>query len=322
MLLAECGRKLVFNLKTNEQTSMFNDLDADNFCKDILNTIEIAEFCEVVGSTYEDASNELKTAVAEARQTLSLIQKWNLKPNSKILEVGSGIGIASSALAFFGYEVTALEPGGIGFEKNQKASQFISSQIGTTFTCRSEAAERIDFPEDVKFELIFSNNVLEHVTDVESALKNLFQHLSKSGVMIHSCPNYSFPFEPHFGIPLVPVFPRITRAFLGKHKRESGLWKSLNFVTARRVRRYAKHHGFSVAFRKGTMLKSFSRLREDSEFLSRHQTLGKLTNNKILYGLLTRVFRLPILIATPMDFIICHDSQKDSDLVLNWLRER
>jgi 2-polyprenyl-3-methyl-5-hydroxy-6-metoxy-1,4-benzoquinol methylase len=300
---------------------MFTDQDADNFCNGILELINVDLFSEIVGSTHHEAIEELKTAIAEARQTLLLLKAWNLKPNSKILEVGSGIGIASSAMSFFGYEVTALEPGGIGFEKNRKASQFISEQVGTSFVSRSESAEEITFSDDVKFDLIVSNNVLEHVSDVELSLSNLYKYLSETGVMIHSCPNYSFPFEPHFGIPLVPVFPRITRAFLTRNKRESGLWKSLNFVTARRVMRYANHHGFSVAFRKGTMLKSFSRLREDSEFLNRHRTLGKLTKNKILYSLLTRVFRLPILIATPMDFIICHDSQKDSDLVLKWLRE-
>ena len=46
------------------------------------------------------------------------------------------------------------------------------------------------------------------------ALEALDALLSPGGMMIHHCPNYTVPFEPHFGIPLVPGAPERTAALL------------------------------------------------------------------------------------------------------------
>ena len=35
----------------------------------------------------------------------------------------------------------------------------------------------------------------------------------EGGAMIHMCPNYFVPYEPHFGIPLIPFAPRATQRF-------------------------------------------------------------------------------------------------------------
>lgn len=291
----------------------------DEVCSEISAFINFELLADCLGTSAEVASAEFHMALAEARQTLSLLENFELPENGSVLEVGAGMGIASAALSFFGFQVTSLEPGGVGFEVNKLASEHISTTVGTRVTLVSDSAEDVEFSEATKFDLIISNNVLEHVKNVEKSLRNLLGYLSPSGVMVHSCPNYTFPFEPHFGIPLVPFSPRRTSVFLSSRKRNSGVWKSLNFVTARQVRRIFSRSDFSVHFRKGIMLKSIVRLNDDAEFHSRHPVLGRIASNSILLFLLKLIFSLPYWITTPMDFIVVHKPLSQDKRVLEWL---
>ena len=268
----------------------------------------------------EHASVEFQTSLAEARQTLLLMENLELPEDCQILEVGAGMGIASTALSFFGFQVTSLEPGGVGFEQYRLASQHISKTIGTRITLIDEKAEDVKFTDGTVFELIISNNVLEHVENVEATITNLLRYLSPSGMMLHSCPNYTFPFEPHFGIPLIPFIPRFTSFFLPKSIRHSGLWKSLNFVTAFQLRRILRKSHYTVKFREGTLLQSINRLNNDSEFKKRHRILGRIASNSALLSLLNRLVSLPYWIATPMDFVVMHKSRVNEAVISNWLK--
>jgi hypothetical protein len=138
--------------------------------------------------------------------------------------------------------------------------------------------------------------------------------------MIHSCPNYTFPFEPHFGIPLIPLMPRLTRFFLPKSIKASGLWNSLNFISQTQVKRNAHANGMSCLFRTGTMSKSIKRLNQDPQFAERHQTIAGLVKIRFVYALLVRVFSLPPRFATPMDFLVCAPEQSESSNVRTWMK--
>ena len=120
--------------------------------------------------------------------------------------------------------------------------------------------------------------------------------------MIHLCPNYTIPYEPHFGLPLVPLMPSaltLVRPDLKNNK----LWRSLNFVTSGDILRYARECGLVVEFLPGMMLRAFERLRVDSVF--RERQTGIATT---LFAILERVHllsfigRLPYWLATPMLF--------------------
>ena len=291
----------------------------DNVCGEISRLVRFELLANCLGVSDECAEAEFKIALTEARQTLALLENFELPEKCCVLEVGAGMGIASTALSFLGFQVTSLEPGGVGFEVNKSASKHISLTVGTSFTLLAETAEEVRFSDETKFDLIISNNVLEHVQNVEKSLTNLLGYLSPSGAMIHSCPNYTFPFEPHFGSPLVPLKPRITSFFLSSAKRQSGLWKSLNFVTAFQVRRIVSQSSFSVQFRRGTMLKSFNRLKTDSEFAKRHRVLAKTVISPVVFSILSRLVSLPYWIATPMDFIVVGNQYSRDQRVLNWL---
>jgi SAM-dependent methyltransferase len=182
-------------------------------------------------------------------------------------------------------------------------------------------AEDVDFSTLEKFDLVVSNNVLEHISDVERALTNLNNAVSRHGIMIHSCANYSFPFEPHFGIPLLPGVPNLTSRILPKSITQTGLWKSLNFIKLAQVKRNVRRNGMACVFRSGTMSKSVRRLQIDEKFAERHRFISWIVSIPILFKFLILTTSLPKRIATPMDFLICFPDSVGSSNVTRWKSE-
>ena len=298
-----------------------DDLIADVHTK-MIQSIDIANVIDTLEMSEEELRPMYLAAVEESRQTLSLLVDIQLERGSRVLEVGAGFGLASICLAMMGFDVCALEPGGLGFEQNRSASMAFASSCAVQINHVAASAEIADFGNLGKFDLVVSNNVLEHIPDVDKALTNLNNAINPGGVMIHSCPNYTFPFEPHFGIPLLPFMPRLTRFLLPKSVGTSGLWNSLNFITQSQVKKNAQANNMSCVFKPGTMSKSIERLNRDPQFAERHQAIARIVKLRVVYVLLVRLFSLPPRFATPMDFLLCAPEQSESSNVRTWMRSR
>jgi 2-polyprenyl-3-methyl-5-hydroxy-6-metoxy-1,4-benzoquinol methylase len=195
----------------------------------------------------------LKTLQLEARFGLNLILS-QLSHDKRILEVGAGIGLLAGYLNSCGYQITALEPGLGGFGVSAALSTAVSTRPEFSSLHRLDLpAEKLDADLQGGFDFIYSINVLEHIPDLENAVRGMGAVLENRGEMVHTCPNYFVPYEPHFGIPLVPLAPRFTVNFLPKLK-DSELWQSLNFITAARLNRACRAHGLMMNLEPGVML--------------------------------------------------------------------
>ncbi len=99
------------------------------------------------------------------------------------------------------------------------------------------AAEHLPYPANT-FDMVLSNEVLEHVQDDRAAAREMVRVTKPSGVIIVFCPNRWYPFETHghywrgkyhFGnTPLINYLPNVLRNRLAPHVRA---------YTARGVRR-------------------------------------------------------------------------------------
>lgn len=255
------------------------------------------------GDTAPDVlARRLDTYLNECRVGLDLIEPL-LDEQPRMLEVGAGIGALSAFLASEGFDIVAIEPAGPGFDVVAMIRRAIDAQLGNAGRDVHDAGVD-EIPDGLgPFDLVFSVHVLEHVPDVESALASMQEQLAPDGRSVHVCPNYAFPFDPHFGIPLVPGRPAVTTALLPASIRSSGLWQSLNFVTAGQVRRSANRLGASVEFRSGVLGEMVDRLDSDPVFRERHERLVGLTDllSRRL-GLRTALDRWPPGLASPMIF--------------------
>jgi 2-polyprenyl-3-methyl-5-hydroxy-6-metoxy-1,4-benzoquinol methylase len=242
----------------------------------------------------------LKVSLEEAEYTVRWLGGWlgtGSGAAGRVLEVGAGLGLTSAYLASTGVDVCSIEPGGIGFERYERVNPVLRSSLGITHPHLVMSVEDVTPSDAGTFDLVFSNNVLEHVDDVDATLVALSALLRPGGVMVHNCPNYAVPYEPHFGIPLVPVRPAATARVLPSSITATGLWQSINFVTAHQVRQVAERHGATVAFERGLLADAFDRFGEP-EFAARHPALARVSG---LLGVVTPALRrLPPSMATPM----------------------
>ena len=60
-----------------------------------------------------------------------------------------------------------------------------------------------DFKPRKKYDIIYSVNVFEHLLDWKLYIDKTKEWLKPQGVNIILCPNYSFPYESHFKIPIL-----------------------------------------------------------------------------------------------------------------------
>jgi len=255
---------------------------------------ETRRFCAEVhkGSVY------LAEAEFGIRQVAPYLD--GLPSGARVLEVGSGPCIALSALAarYPDLRFEGIEPMGSGFalfedfiaEVNAGAPPF------TLFKGGFEA-----FPRTADRDLIFLVNVFEHLPDWREFLGFVRESLSPDGRCIVLCPNYGFPYESHFALPVLgtktltrTVFGKRIEAFERAHGWE-GLYDSLNFVKLRHVRRAAVRAGLELAVHPEIVLQMVDRLETDPEFARRQRAVAGLARLARRSGALDRLVRWRIV---------------------------
>ena len=251
------------------------------------------------GADRDDIAERIRQYSGEVPITLALLEGIPLD-GRRILDVGAGIGLTSLFLRREGFDVTALEPGGIGFEINHDLFLALRDSLDCgDVPLHSIGAEALDPGRHGRFDVMFSANVLEHVADLEAVVSAMARSLAPGGVMVHTCPNYTVPYEPHYRLPLLPLVPAAT-PWAGSRKAE-GLWQSFNFVTVGEMDRLLRGSGLRPVFAKGIMAKAFERLLVDPVFATRHSPgLARLARILQATGALALLRALPPRLATPM----------------------
>jgi 2-polyprenyl-3-methyl-5-hydroxy-6-metoxy-1,4-benzoquinol methylase len=149
----------------------------------------------------KDAQIYYQNARADAIHCYQSIEKYLYK-DIKILEVGGGIHLLTIFL-YQDYDITSIEPGefmGFTDELRNKILDQHKLKVHTT------TLEK--FTTDAKFDFIFSMNVLEHTDDVKQHIASCMNLLKDEySLLFIQCPNYTFPFEPHFHKWFIPFFP-------------------------------------------------------------------------------------------------------------------
>lgn len=150
---------------------------------------------------------------------------------ARVLEVGSGSGGLSAALAGRGYQLDGLEPNADGVHASRlRALRYPDRQLRFS----EGVVERLPFP-DGTFDGVVSTQVLEHVPDIERALVECLRVLKPGGVSVHFMPNYAFPFEPHYRVVYPPrISKRIGRWYLRLRGRDTRMLEDSIFPTTPR----------------------------------------------------------------------------------------
>lgn len=124
----------------------------------------------------------------------------HLKPGQKVLEAGCGTGLYSIALAYAGYNVTAID-------YNEAAVELSRSNLAL-FNSQSEKKLKVDFRQgdllnlefqDNTFDLVFNQAVLEYFTDDSSfdkAISEMRRVTAPGGKVVAIIQNTRNPLRP------------------------------------------------------------------------------------------------------------------------------
>lgn len=255
-----------------------------------------------LGISHDEAEVCWTAIVSEARMALDWLEAEQAPLTGRVLEIGAGSGLLASVLRARGVDVVAIEPVGEGFAFTDAVQAELASILGMRAVAPLRApAEALNPDPHGRFDLIFSINVLEHMRPLHPNLDGMARVLAPGGVMIHTCPNYTFPYEPHYRMPLLPGAPALT-PYLGKPRlRHEPLWRSLNFITAGDVKRFAGRHGLSAKLAAGKLAEAIERTQSDLAFASRHRGAPAVAIAMVRkLGLTPLLRRLPAEWVTPM----------------------
>lgn len=156
---------------------------------------------------------------AGQQRRLEMIRKAaGVRIKGHILENGCGVGMYVEHLSPFGGKVIGLE---YDYERAAKA-RMNSPHI------LNAGSESLPLPSGT-FDLILSHEVIEHVQDDRTAIREMIRALKPGGRIVLFCPNRGYPFETHgiywkgryyFGNKLfVNYLPRALRDKLAPHVR-------------------------------------------------------------------------------------------------------
>jgi len=293
------------------QSKIHNSTQGATEIDEHLRLVASEEFISHAAARLQQSPARVQELVAtytnEARYGYNLIRPY-LEDGMRILEVGAGIGVLSTFLHINGHKIIAIEPSGIGFDLNNAIGKCLVEWLNLTdFALQDVRVEELDRGRIGEFDLIFSVNVVEHLPDLDAAFQRMGTVLASNGRMIHTCPNYHVPYEPHFAIPLLPFVPSATRWVLKKEITRSGLWRSFNFVTSSGVKRVTRRQRLDVEFEPETMYRSLLRLGNDPVFAERHKGFISRIYRFLNFTRLIHILRhWPTQLSTPMNFVCQH----------------
>ncbi|EKV26045.1 hypothetical protein C882_3332 [Caenispirillum salinarum AK4] len=249
---------------------------------------------------------------ANEAETYAPLLLEHLRPGARVLEVGSGLGFLANWLSARDVDLTALEPAAGAFDVFDALAKDIAERSGPKQPRRlAMTAEELDPDTHGRFDLIYSFNVLEHIADLDAAVAAMARVLAPGGTMLHVCPNYTFPYEPHLAIPLVPGAPAATRRLFPRRvAAQQGVWDSLNFITARRLRRLARTNSLEMTLAPPLMPAMIERLGQDPIFARRHlgedagPLVPQLMRLSSTLGVAALLRRIPPSLLSPMTVIL------------------
>ena len=111
-----------------------------------------------------------------------------------------------------------------------------------------------------------------NISNLESSLA--LAATVKERKMKHNCPNYLVPYDPHFGIPLLPFALKTTLFY--PWLRSNFLWNAINFVRAKDITLIARRNNLKLEFDKNHFVNTFERFDYEPEFRKKHPILHRI----------------------------------------------
>lgn len=218
----------------------------------------------------------------------------SLPDGARVLEIGCGAAILITMLRKENpnIQLDGIEPLADGFDNISALLDHFQKQGAQVIRTTYE-----DFEPVERYDLVYLVNVLEHLPNWRHFLRTLPRFLKPGGRCLVLCPNYDFPFEPHFSRPYIAsksTMARIFRrriAYVENTYGVHGLWDSLNFVRLSEIKQHLIGAPFQLTVRHEVSDRMIERFSYDSVFKTHFPVMGAFGPALKLIGV-TRLLRL------------------------------
>ena len=204
----------------------------------------LTDFCRTVRKV--DPEEALSFIVADqylssqADYYAEAFKRMGIDPRtSRILEVGSGYGFfLSHARSVLGWNIWGIEPGEEEFSgRSELASEILRLNGVEPARLVRSAGEGLCFKTG-SFDAVISSDVLEHVVDPESVVRESARVLRSGGLLAFNMPNYRWIYEGHYNTPWIPAMSKpLARRYVSLLGRDPAYVDTLNFLSPRIVKR-------------------------------------------------------------------------------------
>lgn len=159
---------------------------------------------------FESYSSEkyLKSRRTKAKKIISILEKFKDLKNSTVLDIGVGYGIITSELANHCKAVTGVDI--IDVRKSTSKYQF--KKVDGTI---------LPF-ENNSFDIVVSNQILEHVKNQKEHIYEINRVLKEGGICYFTTPNKFWVIESHYKLPFLSMLPKkLANSYLKIFRRDA-----------------------------------------------------------------------------------------------------
>ena len=267
----------VLNEYGNAATSKVGALEASDLEAPMLNIQSLESDASALSPTVQ---RRLWTYIGEANFFSQLLQADlnSLKDGDAAIEVGSGIGLLALQLGRLGHPIAAFEPESSGFGEMYAMRNLVRDNwVNDSCDIRWLDDRLMEYDSrivDLTPKYAYAVNVLEHVVDIEEFLTTVLSNLRPGGQFRFICPNYAYPYEPHFEMPTL-FSKRATYSVMNRRIAASeisdpyGLWNELSWPTTRSLRKLLVSMNLRHCFHASATQAYLQRPLQDPTFMAR-----------------------------------------------------
>ena len=205
--------------------------DITEFCRSVRHVDPEEAFSYIVADEY---------LASQADYYLGAFRQSGIDPRSStILEIGSGYGVfLAYARRTLGWNIWGIEPGKAEFSgRHGLASRILSLNGVEPWRLVRCVGESLPF-RGGSFDAVISNDVLEHVADPESVIRESARVVRADGLVAFNIPNYRWIYEGHYNTPWIPSMPKpVARRYVALLGRDPAYLDTLNLLSPAIVRR-------------------------------------------------------------------------------------
>lgn len=165
---------------------------------------------------------------------------------ARVLEIGSGMGLFIVVCRLLGINIVGIEPGANSYQNLHFGIKELLQSNGLPSGIISEdSGENLPW-DDNFFDVVVGFQVLEHVADPITTLREAIRVLKPGGKIYMDVPNHFSFIEGHFGIPWLPFYAlnkKLAKHYVKLLGMNPQFLDELNLITPKKLSVWTKELG-------------------------------------------------------------------------------